>query len=190
MKISNFCRKCQNDKADHTTLYCPTQTCKNCGGSGHVFKFCPKKETTKKPNSPYESPSPIKKSTTKKPNSPYESPSPIKKSTTKKPKSPYTSSSLIKKSMNSLTLSQFKELLVITKKYNKRTKLSLPSDENLEINVSPSTSDCSDNVFEVHSLISKSFWLWLKSPQKCQITILSIFSLDGSCSGSWFGTLF
>ena len=172
MKISNFCRKCQNDKADHTTLYCPTQTCKNCGGSGHVFKFCPKKETTKKPNSPYESPSPIKKSTTK------------------KPKSPYTSSSLIKKSMNSLTLSQFKELLVITKKYNKRTKLSLPSDENLEINVSPSTSDCSDNVFEVHSLISKSFWLWLKSPQKCQITILSIFSLDGSCSGSWFGTLF
>ena len=139
MKISNFCRKCQNDKADHTTLYCPTQTCKNCGGSGHVFKFCPKKETTKKPNSPYESPSPIKKSTTK------------------KPKSPYTSSSLIKKSMNSLTLSQFKELLVITKKYNKRTKLSLPSDENLEINVSPSTSDCSDNVFEVHSLISKSF---------------------------------
>ena len=138
MKISNFCRKCQNDKADHTTLYCPTQTCKNCGGSGHVFKFCPKKETTKNPNSPYESPSPIKKSTTKKPKSPYTSPFPIKKS------------------MNSLTLSQFKELLVITKKYDKRAKLSLPSDENLEIsetNVSPSTSHCSDDVFEVHSLI-------------------------------------
>ena len=140
MKISNFCRKCQNDKADHTTLYCPTQICKNCGGSGHVFKFCPKKETTKKSNSPYESPSPIKKSTTKKPKSPYTYPSPIKKS------------------MNSLTLSQFKELLVITKKYDKRAKLSLPSDENLEIsetNVSPSTSHCSDDVFEVHSFISK-----------------------------------
>ena len=138
MKISNFCRKCQNDKADHTTLYCPTQICKNCGGSGHVFKFCPKKETTKKSNSPYESPSPIKKSTTKKPKSPYTSPFPIKKS------------------MNSLTLSQFKELLVITKKYDKRAKLSLPSDENLEINqthVSPSTLDGSDDVFEVHSLI-------------------------------------
>ena len=138
MKISNFCRKCQNEKADHTTLYCPTQTCKNCGGSGHVFKFCPKKETTKKSNSPYESPSPIKKSTTKKPKSPYTSPFPIKKS------------------MNSLTLSQFKELLVITKKYDKRAKLSLPSNENLEIsetNVSPSTSHCSDDVFEVHSLI-------------------------------------
>mgnify|MGYP002055620129 CR=1 FL=1 len=138
MKISNFCRKCQNDKADHTTLYCPTQICKNCGGSGHVFKFCPKKETTKNPNSPYESPSPIKKSTTKKPKSPYICPSPINKS------------------MNSLTLSQFKELLVITKKSDKRAKLSLPSDENLEIsetNVSPSTSHCSDDVFEVHSLI-------------------------------------
>mgnify|MGYP001286272069 CR=1 FL=1 len=140
MKISNFCRKCQNDKADHTTLYCPTQICKNCGGSGHVFKFCPKKETTKNPNSPYESPSPIKKSTTKKPKSPYICPSPINKS------------------MNSLTLSQFKELLVITKKSDKRAKLSLPSDENLEINqthVSPSTLDGSDDVFEVHSFISK-----------------------------------
>ena len=140
MKISNYCRKCQNDKADHTTLYCPTQICKNCGGSGHVFKFCPKKETTKKSNSPYESPSPIKKSTTKKPKSPYTYPSPIKKS------------------MNSLTLSQFKELLVITKKSDKRAKLSLPSDENLEINqthVSPSTLDGSDDVFEVHSFISK-----------------------------------
>ena len=183
MKISNFCRKCQNDKADHTTLYCPTQTCKNCGGSGHVFKFCPKKETTKKPNSPYESPSPIKKSTTKKPNSPYESPSPIKKSTTKKPKSPYICPSPIKKSMNSLTLSQFKELLVITMKYDKKSKLSLPSDENLEINethVSPSTSDCSDEVFEVHSLISKRFLTLAQiSQKKCQITILSIFSLDG-----------
>ena len=158
MKISNFCRKCQNDKADHTTLYCPTQICKNCGGSGHVFKFCPKKETTKKSNSPYESPSPIKKSTTKKSNSPYESPSPIKKSTTKKPKSPYICPSPINKSMNSLTLSQFKELLVITKKSDKRAKLSLPSDENLEINqthVSPSTLDGSDDVFEVHSFISK-----------------------------------
>ena len=116
MKISSIlCRKCQNDNANHTTEYCPTHICKNCGGSGHVSKVCPKKETTKKPNSPHTSPSPIKKS------------------------------------INSLTLSQFKEVLVITKKYNKRTKLSLPSDENLEINVSPSTSDCSDNVFEVHT---------------------------------------
>ena len=125
MKISSIlCRKCQNDNANHTTEYCPTHICKNCGGSGHVSKVCPKKETTKKPNSPYTSPSPIKKS------------------------------------MNSLTLSQFKELLVITMKYDKKSKLSLPSDENLEINethVSPSTSDCSDEVFEVHSLISKRF---------------------------------
>ena len=151
MKISNFCRKCQNDKADHTTLYCPTQTCKNCGGSGHVFKFCPKKETTKNPNSPYESPSPIKKSTTKKPKSPYTSPFPIKKS------------------MNSLTLSQFKELLVITKKSDKRAKLSLPSDENLEINqthVSPSTLDCSDDVFEVHRKSQKVFDFGSNLPKK------------------------
>ena len=62
------------------------------------------------------------------------------------------------KKTNGLTLSQFKELLVI--KYDKRAKLSLSSDENLEINEtheSPSTLDCSDDVFEVHSLISKSF---------------------------------
>ena len=149
MKISSIlCRKCQNDNANHTTEYCPTHICKNCGGSGHVSKVCPKKETTKKPNSPYTSPSPIRKSMNS------------KKETTKKPNSPYTSPSPIKKSMNSLTLSQFKELLVITMKYDKKSKLSLPSDENLEINethVSPSTSDCSDEVFEVHSLISKSF---------------------------------
>ena len=190
MKISILCHKCQNDKADHTTEYCPTHNnCKNCGGSGHVSKVCPKKETAKETNSPYTSPSPIKKSkvcpkkeTTKKPNSPYTSPSPIRKSkvcpkkeTTKRPNSPYTSPSPNKKSMNSLTLSQFKELLVITKKYNKRTKLSLPSDENLEINVSPSTSDCSDDVFEVLNL--KKFLILAQiSPKGCQITILSIFS--------------
>ena len=63
MKISSIlCRKCQNDNANHTTEYCPTHICKNCGGSGHVSKVCPKKETTKKPNSPYTSPSPIRKS--------------------------------------------------------------------------------------------------------------------------------
>jgi hypothetical protein len=146
MKISILCRKCQNDNADHRTLYCPTHNCKNCGGSGHATKVCPKKETTEKPNSPYTSPSPIKKSKFS-PN----------KETTKRPNSPYSFPSSIKKSMNSLTLSQFKELLVITKKYNKRTKLSLPSDENLEINVSPSTSDCSDDVFEVLNL--KKFFI-------------------------------
>ena len=111
MKISSIlCRKCQNDNANHTTEYCPTHICKNCGGSGHVSKVCPKKGTTKK--------------------------------------------------TNGLTLSQFKELLVITMRDDKKSKLSLPSDENLEINethVSPSTSDCSDEVFEVHSLISKRF---------------------------------
>ena len=165
MKISILCHKCQNDKADHTTEYCPTHNnCKNCGGSGHVSKVCPKKETTKKPNSPYTSPSPIRKSKVC-----------PKKETTKRPNSPYTSPSPNKKSMNSLTLSQFKELLVITKKYNKRTKLSLPSDENLEINVSPSTSDCSDDVFEVLNL-KKFFILAQISPKGCQITILSIFS--------------
>ena len=43
MKISSIlCRKCQNDNANHTTEYCPTHICKNCGGSGHVSKVCPK----------------------------------------------------------------------------------------------------------------------------------------------------
>ena len=45
-----LCLKCQNDSADHTTEYCPTHTCKNCGGSGHVSKVCPKKGTTQNPN--------------------------------------------------------------------------------------------------------------------------------------------
>ena len=45
-----LCLKCQNDNADHTTEYCPTHTCKNCGGSGHVSKVCPKKGTTQNPN--------------------------------------------------------------------------------------------------------------------------------------------
>ena len=39
-----LCLKCQNDSADHTTEYCPTHTCKNCGGSGHVSKVCPKNQ--------------------------------------------------------------------------------------------------------------------------------------------------
>ena len=104
MKISSIlCLKCQNDNANHTTEYCPThKNCKNCGGSGHVSKVCPKKGTTKK--------------------------------------------------TNGLTLSQFKALLVIKLNDDKRPKLNLPSDENLEINethVSPSTLDSSDDVFEV-----------------------------------------
>ena len=46
-----LCLKCQNDNADHTTEYCPTHTCKNCGDSGHVSKVCPKKgAVTKNPN--------------------------------------------------------------------------------------------------------------------------------------------
>ena len=43
-----LCLKCQNDNADHTTEFCPTHTCKNCGGSGHVSKVCTKKEATSK----------------------------------------------------------------------------------------------------------------------------------------------